>query len=141
MTQEELNNFEKGLKLKKEAFEIEKESKELSKGNLDIAYESLASLREAFGIRTSIRDLDRDIFKNARAIKNQLIGQDGSLANIREYRKDTLKNEKLLIQSYSLEKTALRELSDIEEKNIDFAIKAAKVRDAFKRKEQDKKMK
>ena len=138
MTQEELNNFEKGLKLKKEAFEIEKESKELSKGNLDIAYESLASLREAFGIRTSIRDLDRDIFKNARAIKNQLIGQDGSLANIREYRKDTLKNEKLLIQSYSLEKTALRELSDIEEKNIDFAIKAAKVRDAFKRKEQDK---
>mgnify|MGYP000276884160 CR=1 FL=1 len=27
MTQEELNNFEKGLKLKKEAFEIEKESK------------------------------------------------------------------------------------------------------------------
>ncbi len=142
-TQDELNRekerlrlFEEKLKSETESFRIQKDSYEYSKGNLDIAYESLAALRESLGIRTSVRDLDRDIFKNARAIKNQLLGQGGSLANIREYRKDTLKNEKLLLQSYGLEKAALRELDDTQKGSIENAVVTANARkDALREEE------
>jgi hypothetical protein len=146
-TKDELNNdkeslriFDEKVRKKKEAFELDKQNLELSKGDLDISYSSLANLREIYGIKSNSRDIDRDIFKNAKAINRQLLGQESSLANIREYNRENLKNERLLLESITLEKAALREVEGIRKggsESVDKALEIAQQRDEIIRREKN----
>ena len=101
---------------------------------------AVANLREIFGIKSKTRDLDRAIFNNAKAISKQLLGQETSLANIREYNRETLKNGKLLLEARALERAALREIGGEESDRaeaIDQAVRQAEFRDGLLRQEKN----
>jgi len=139
-TPEELQN-QKDLNQELErTARLEKSLSDLRKGDVDVSFMAVANLREIFGIKSKTRDLDRAIFNNAKAINKQLLGQETSLSNIREYSRQTLKNEKLLLESRALERAALREIGGEESeraKAVQIALDAAEARDGLLRTEKD----
>ena len=119
---------------------LEQSLSDFRKGDVDVSFMAVANLREIFGIKSKTRDLDRAIFNNAKAINKQLLGQETSLSNIREYSRQTLKNEKLLLESRALERAALREIGGEESeraKAVQIALDAAEARDGLLRTEKD----
>ena len=119
---------------------LEQSLSDFRKGDVDVSFMAVANLREIFGIKSKTRDLDRAVFNNAKAINKQLLGQETSLSNIREYSRQTLKNEKLLLESRALERAALREIGGEESeraKAVQIALDAAEARDGLLRTEKD----
>lgn len=121
-----------------EIIALEKELQSLRKGDVDISFLAIENLKEIFGIKSRTRDIDKAIVQNAKAINKQLLGQESSLANIREYTRATLKNEKLLLETRTLERAILREIGGEESDRAEAirnAVNYAEVRDGFLREE------
>ena len=92
-TPEEIRNQQELNKELERTAQLEKSLSDFRKGDVDVSFAAVANLREIFGIKSKTRDLDRAIFNNAKSINKQLLGQETSLANIREYTRQTLKND------------------------------------------------
>ena len=139
-TPEEIRNQQELNKELERTAQLEKSLSDFRKGDVDVSFAAVANLREIFGIKSKTRDLDRTIFNNAKAISKQLLGQETSLANIREYTRENLKNEKLLLESITLERAALREVEAIRQggsEAVKNTLLQAEIRDEYLREEKN----
>jgi hypothetical protein len=83
----------------KELIQLEKDYQNLRKGEASIAFNATESLKEVYGIKTKVADLDRSSLKISRQIQESLLGQDKTYSKISEFERDRVKNANLLAKA------------------------------------------
>ena len=117
----------------KELIQLEQEYQSLRKGEASIAFDATESLKEVYGIKTKVADLDRSSLKISRQIQESLLGQDKTYSKIGEFERDRVKNANLLAKAKQGEIIREKTLSVV---NVEAVKKRVDLVDDFIQREQ-----